>query len=182
MWAVWTILLWWNQLLGACWYAGMVFGLAGCQALTYMMADSLLVGRVLFCHGCLWSPECPRAAGNTLSGRATFSCGSWLLILESAGIGTGLLVDSYAPDDNRLEGALQNVACKHQCLCGRKSFKKKWLIPVSPSPKGVSFASYLSRSLSRLAGCLTQALTKLLPLSWDSACEILPLKAKSFFP
>lgn len=89
-----------------------------------MMADSLLVGRVLFCHGCLWSPECPRAAGNTLSGRATFSCGSWLFILESAGIGTGLLVDSYAPDDNRLEGALQNVACKHQCLCGRKSFKK----------------------------------------------------------
>lgn len=110
--------------MGACWYAGMVFGLAGCQALTYMMADSLLVGRVLFCHGCLWSPECPRAAGNTLSGRTTFSCGSWLLILESAGIGTGLLVDSYAPDANRLEGALQNVACKHQCLCGRKSFKK----------------------------------------------------------
>ena len=47
------------------------------------------------------------------------------------------------PEDNMLEGGFQNGACQYQCPRARIS-SPKWLLPVS-------FASYLSRRLSKIS-------------------------------
>ena len=134
-----------------------------------MVADSPLVGSTVFWHGCLWGPECPRTVADLLLGRARFFCGSWLLNLESPGTGASLLVGRYAPSANRLEGGLQNGTCKHQCPSGKKSFQK-WLLPVFPSPGGVSVASYLSRRLSKISKLVD-------PGSYETTVFVLGLRA-----
>lgn len=72
----------------------------------------------------------------------------------------GLLVDEWAPSANRLEREFL-----HQCHHVRAS-SQKWLLPISISPGGDSFASYLSQRLYKIDLVIMPQVACCLVLVW----------------